>query len=249
MGSPVRRTTPEETLSPVPFRPELLAALQADLSEEENELYEQGHNEALTATSAVVYQSGVERVSGGGAGKWRVEELQALPEEDLLKECLKVDCPSAYHKSFRRLRKKAAVPAQQRLGRLLQQIHATGTVSCSRQVAQDLCYEIECGQKPEVSGKGFFRQQVSRKVQQACVTAVRRLVVRHDKSHALKEVRHQALRLSSHCTAMSGRDARACLPLLLHAAQKDMYRVSGHSYAHASTPKRTHISLGIFRHI
>ena len=80
MGSPVRRTTPEETLSHVHFRPELLAALQGDLSEEENELYEQGHNEALTATSAVVYQSGVQRVPAGGAGKWKVADLEALTE-------------------------------------------------------------------------------------------------------------------------------------------------------------------------
>ena len=62
------------------FRPELLAALQADLSEEENELYEQGHNEALAAAPAVVYQSGVRTVPAGGAGKWKVADLEALTE-------------------------------------------------------------------------------------------------------------------------------------------------------------------------
>ena len=62
------------------FRPELLAALQADLSEEENELYEQGHNDGLVPAPAVVYQSGVRAIPAGGAGKWKVADLEALTE-------------------------------------------------------------------------------------------------------------------------------------------------------------------------
>ena len=89
------------------------------------------------------------------AGRWTLSALSECADEELFKQCLAVDAPSAYHKSFRRLVKKGPVSASKRLGRILHQYKATGSVSCKAAAVKDLCYELEHGTAPEVSGHGW----------------------------------------------------------------------------------------------
>lgn len=216
---------------------DVVAALM-DLTDDENELYEQGDRRHIIpgAAKPVTYQKAQTVVRAGGAGCWSIAQLQGLREEDLFKEAMQVDAPCAYHKSFRRLTKKAAVPVHKRIGRVLQQFQATGKVACKVDDLKDLVFEAETGQKPEKPGQGFWRQQCIRRIQQACITSVRRLVRAQDKTLATKEVRTEALRLAAACTADSGQNATRCLPLVLHAAQQQMYKFAGRAVQRKPLP-------------
>ena len=79
MGSPERGERCERSPAGLQVSTDLLSAL-ADMSEEENELYEQGDKKITggAAAAPVCHQSAANIVPAGGAGRWSLAALTQL---------------------------------------------------------------------------------------------------------------------------------------------------------------------------